>query len=742
MSLTTTQFSAGRDARDRRMTDAPGEQGVVSLSGVLHALRRRWLLILLVGTPLAIVCGGLLAWLLPVHYEAVAELHVQSHEDRLLPALDARNRGQYDSTDYDIFRQTQASLMTSAFVLNAVLRDPEIQRLSMLDEEQVPNPVGFLQDHIKTTYPNDAEVLRVSMRGENPEELKKLVDAVTDAYLNETVFKQRVSLRERANKLSNEYAKARDEIRQTRETIHTREIQLGAKDPTKPYIRHQLELEKLRNLEDARQSVESRIHEIDLKRALAQAAENNPAEVDVPEYMIAEELERDSQYMRLKSDLDLAQQQYSVIAAAARANSPSLQRAASQTQVISQQLDARRRQLRRRIEQKVLDEAAGDGNDQASLTMLKSERDILQKRLDKLTKAHDDQLAYVNQLDGFSARLETDREELAYAVKLNQARNAEIHDIQVQLESPERIQKIQSATIPYSNSHVAKILQVICAAIAVFGLSAVGIVGWDLSGRRINSTREAAVAAGAPVLGKIPRLHGSWSLRGPSRAFLDGVVEESVDSIRTALVRDQEDGGRNTIILLTSALGGEGKSTLAGHLAVSLSRAGKRIVLVDADTRNPQQHLVFGVDGGRGFCDGLRAGADIDEYSLPTGYEGLSLLPAGRPDAASHKALANDVVESCLKELSANYDFVVIDAGPVLTNAEPLILGRHCDAVVLSVLRDTSQTAKVEEAVQRLRAVGVELAGVVVHGGAPELRRSGMMQSNRVAQTGQAAALA
>ena len=660
--------------------------------------------------------AALALWvLLPVRYEAIAELLVRSQEDRLLPAMDGRSRERFGSADYDIFRQTQASLITSTFVLNSVLRDPVIQRLSMLNEKDVPNPIGYLQDNIEAEYPNDAEVLRVSMRGENPVELKKLVDAVTDAYLEETVYNRERDLTQRMHNLGEEYNTNRDNIRTMRESIHTRQIQLGASDSSRPHIRHQLELERLRDLEGTRSTLQSRLHEIDLKLALAQAIEDNRSEVELPEYLIAEELERDEQYNRLVAEMDAAQQAYTSVASAARSTSPSVQRAAAQTELISAQMAARRRQLGRRIEQKVFDKATDQGNDETTLALLAAEREILQRRHTTVKQAHEDQLEYVRQLDGFSATLQSDRDELAYALRMNQARHAEIEDIKVQLASPDRITKIQNATIPNSNSRQSKLIQVICSAFVVLGLTGAAFIGWDVTQRRINIAAEAAQASEAPVLGRLPLLRARWPMRQIPKNRIESVVGESMDGIRTALQRGGDEQGAN-IIMVTSAVGGEGKTVLANQLAISFAYGGQRTLLIDADTSRAQQHAIFGLDGTHGFCDGLREGGNTAAYVQRTPYDGLDLLPAGRRDAASQKALANHSLESCLSELRAAYDIVLIDTGPVLTSAEPLMIGRSADEIILSAMRDVSQSTRVAEARERLSAVGLELSGVVVQG--------------------------
>ena len=708
---------------------ATDQEGGLNFVKLLHGLRRKWLLATLCGIPLAAGCAVLLWLLIPVRYEAVAELLVNSKEDRLLPSIDARGRSQFVSADYEIFRQTQASYVTSSYVLNPVLNKPEIANLNMLDKSDVPNPLGFLQENIKVSFPNDSEFMHISLAGENPGELKVLVDAVTDSYLELTVGERHKTLVERAEQLEKEYRDNAADIRESRERIHTRQVQLGARDASRNHIRHQLELEKLRKLDSSRATLEGRIYEIDLRLALAETEDETPVatgENEPPDYLVAEALERDTQYSRLLEELELAQQQYTSIAATARGSSPSVQRAASQAELIAQQLAARRRELSRRVEQRFLDELNGTEVTGVSLNKAIAERDILVERFDEVKRQHEDQVELVRQLDGYSAQLETDREELAYEVKLNQARQAEIQDLRVQIASPPRIVKIQSASVPNSNSRQTKLIQTICSALVVLGLVVAGFVAWDVAQAPVNSAAHAAEVTGLPVLGKLPAFRSRWKPGAGMSTRSERAVTESIAGLRTALSERTKATPGAKLVMVTSAVGGEGKTILASQLAVGFAKAGKRTLLIDADTQKPRQHVAFGVEASPGLCDCLRENTSLTGCALPSGYDGLSVLPAGQRDADSQRAMAGETLDALLIGLQDQFDFVIVDAGPVLTNVEPLIVAPKADAVVLSVMRDDSRAGKVVEARDKVTAVGAKVSGIVVHNVSVATRRGGV----------------
>src|SRR5437588_181722 len=107
------------------------------------------------------------------------------------------------------------------------------------------------------------------------------------------------------------------------------------------------------------------------------------------------------------------------------------------------------------------------------------------------------------------------------------------------------------------------------------------------------------------------------------------LLTESVDATRTMLVHLTRTQGVRTV-MVTSAVAGEGKTSLSCRLAVSLARSGLRTLLIDGDTRNPSVHKVFGLPCEEGFCEALYAGIDAPSAVRETPVPGLSVLPAGR----------------------------------------------------------------------------------------------------------------
>jgi capsular exopolysaccharide synthesis family protein len=170
------------------------------------------------------------------------------------------------------------------------------------------------------------------------------------------------------------------------------------------------------------------------------------------------------------------------------------------------------------------------------------------------------------------------------------------------------------------------------------------------------------------------------------------------------------------VILVTSAVEHEGKTTFSSQLAASLARAGKRTLLLDGDLRHPNVHLALGLDLRTGFPELLRGEIGNDEAVQPTGVEGLFAVTGGACDYAAITALSRAVTAKILAGFRDSFDHVVIDAGPVLSFADVLLLGQSSDVAIVATMRDVSRVPQVMAAVDKLRSAGVKVLGAVVNG--------------------------
>jgi capsular exopolysaccharide synthesis family protein len=191
-------------------------------------------------------------------------------------------------------------------------------------------------------------------------------------------------------------------------------------------------------------------------------------------------------------------------------------------------------------------------------------------------------------------------------------------------------------------------------------------------------------------------------------------VAESVDGVRTVISQT----GRETpkVIIVTSAVEHEGKTTFAAQFAASLARAGHRTLIIDGDLRHPNTHLALELELRSGLPELLRGEIGTDEAVQPTSIDGLFAVTGGSCDYASITALSRPDAAKIIQAYRASFESIVIDAGPVLSFADVLLLGQLSDAAIVVTMRDVSRLPLVNKAVERLRSVGIRVLGTVING--------------------------
>ena len=138
-------------------------------------------------------------------------------------------------------------------------------------------------------------------------------------------------------------------------------------------------------------------------------------------------------------------------------------------------------------------------------------------------------------------------------------------------------------------------------------------------------------------------------------------------------------------IMITSAVPGEGKTTTAANVAISIAREGKSVVLVDSDLRKPSLHEVFGLENHKGLTNVLMGHALVEEVLLPTPVETLLLMPSGPAPPDPTLALRSHRFEEMVQELQDRADVLIFDSPPVLVVADALVLSARVQGVLVVV---------------------------------------------------------
>lgn len=253
----------------------------------------------------------------------------------------------------------------------------------------------------------------------------------------------------------------------------------------------------------------------------------------------------------------------------------------------------------------------------------------------------------------------------------------------------------------------------------MFGLVVGGGIGYlrDWLDDRFRTLDEIPRTMGIPMLGTIPRrpdvanpaLLGQQALLDP-----DSDLAEACRTIRTAIFFGAPKDHCRTM-LITSPTPGDGKSTLASNLAITMAQTGKRVLLVDADLRLPSQHAIFHVSNQSGLTSLIDGRVTLDQAVQGTQIEGLEVLPAGPKPHNPSELLNSGMFTELLEVLSERYDQVIIDSPPVMGVADARIIAASCDVSVLVLRADKSTRRLSELSRDGLLSVGAHLLGLVIN---------------------------
>ncbi len=191
---------------------------------------------------------------------------------------------------------------------------------------------------------------------------------------------------------------------------------------------------------------------------------------------------------------------------------------------------------------------------------------------------------------------------------------------------------------------------------------------------------------------------------------------ESYSKLRMNLLYAMTDKMHRTV-LITSAISGEGKSTIAANLAVSMSMSGKKVLLVDADMRRACLSEIFYYDpNSPGLADILTGNAEMKKSILTSVWDNLDILPAGSVPSNPCELLESPAMQSLLQEMEESYDLVLIDVPPINIVSDPLALSGQAAGALFVVRQNFSDHKEIRRGLVAAEMTGLEVLGFVFYG--------------------------
>ena len=229
----------------------------------------------------------------------------------------------------------------------------------------------------------------------------------------------------------------------------------------------------------------------------------------------------------------------------------------------------------------------------------------------------------------------------------------------------------------------------------------------------VRSPQVLRTMSEAPVLGVIA------ADRGSKKSPL--IVDNHARSVRAEAFRQLRtnlqfiDAARPVgVLVVTSSIANEGKSTTAINLAVSFSDSGRRVLLIEADLRRPRVAEYLDLEGAVGLTNVLVGQAAIDDVLQPWGRGGLTVLPSGTIPPNPSELMGSPLMAELIIQLRKSFDMIIIDTPPVLPVTDAAVASRLVDGVVVVVRYGKTTRNQVSTALRSLTAVDARVLGTVL----------------------------
>jgi succinoglycan biosynthesis transport protein ExoP len=682
-----------------------------------NCLRRRWLMAAALGLLIGGSVAGFLTWLFPVSSRITSYLEVKSQDDS---ATNSGNQRAVNTLMIEREAARHPALLKSPLVLEAALFSKGIAELDAVQYHK-GEEVEWLRNDLKVNFSEKSPILELSYVGEeSSEDMKKIVDAVVRSYKDNVLMQERLTALTTQDDLTRVFGTIRGELQRKIEDLKTKMEATGRGDFDNvrlPKLRQDIVMYQTQLLQVERDLADAEV----MKQIAIQQAQSTGA----LEAAVSAEMDKDPTISMYKEQLFVLDQQIQQLQASSKnPGNSQLTRLRGQYQ----QTETMMAQYRIKAEGEARERLSKIPNEglRAAMTEYNVRFEYLSNKQKELKKQLLDAEKEIEEGSIPDPEMEMLEQEIESQRELVNDLNLQI--MHVNAENRRRESGVARRPGEDSDYDSVKVVQKALAteqinkyelwAIAGIGgtaalaLTCYGVALVEFRRRRLNGAGDMDDGLGVRVLGVLP----PTSLKALAGNSLTATqVAAAIDNVRATIMHDSTSRARQ-VVMVTSSATMEGSTTVAASLALSLARAGRRTLLVDGDLRSPSLHKLFGTPLEDGLSEVLRSEIDLSDAVRPTSTEGLHLLSAGICDMDAIHALATDQPQAIFEKLRDQFDFIVIDAPPVLGISDTLSLGQYIDGAILTVLRDHSEIRKVYAAIETLRTMGVRLIGSVVNG--------------------------
>ncbi len=619
--------------------------------------------------------------------------------------------GYADLTDYE----TQVRVLKSPKIMNPIVEKIQAQypdiTFSYLDQNLILERISYEKDgKLEGT-----KILRVQYHDENSDKIIYILDVIAEAYLGYSKQERLASLEQGIDHLESQLPKLQKRVREYEKEIQLlRESnQLSFPEETAKDLAAQSRDLGLQRVATEAELAQTRANYDNLK---AQLAAGNPIPIllkDISTQQAYGPLV--SQYQNLEAQLALDSTQF-------RENSPPMAVLRDKQRNIRQLMDQEALALLDAVEVQIQDL-------EARVRYLNNMDTVLERQQQDFPQV-------LREYDDLQRNLAVATESLRtfLSKRENLQLDASQQDIPWELISPPDLwQNEDGSPQQQAPSDTKRMVMIVGVLSALVGVGAGFVV--EILHTVYHTPEEVKADTKLRLLGVIPRLKGKlitplpltpplrlgiWQrLRLPffrAHSARLSLYREAFRSLYTQinLLGSKQMPMRSLVISSTSPE--DGKSTLSQHLAVTAATIGKRVLLVDADLRNPQLHHRLGCHNRLGLTDHINRDLPFEEVIQPCpGVENLFFLSGGTYTRDPIKTLSNPTMQRVMEGLHDVFDVVFYNTPPLLGLSDAQLLAAHSDGIILVVRLEKTNRPFLAQVLETLKISGTTVLGVVAN---------------------------
>ena len=710
-------------------------QSPLSIQVVFRGARRYWWLVLMLWIVLSAGIGAGIYLKVKPTYLAYSVLRAEPASTDLY-GVNTR------SETFDMFLQTQVKLITSPNVLTGAGTNSKAASLKLV--RGAGDVVQELKKVVNVNVSPGTYLIEVSMTSQDPYEAQVIVNAVVDSFINTNeewadgmTRNQIKNLNEYIRELENQtdelerrwkelVAKGDVEVRQLALDKKASENAGGNANETESAGNRSVTLEQYKTVQNQLLTIDLELAEAQAVLATAKAAAGkasrsaSPSEDKVRlDKMIERKFQTDPEVMSLASQmLDAQEKAEKTRRLAVNPSDPSVRATQKKVDGLKEKYNGLWESKSTAWREEFESGGPNAMSPEQEVRELQGKVESLEARRVALKKTAAD-LKVNNQkeaTDSVEVQLIMDRRSSIKQMK--EAVQRRLEQLKYESRGETRVRLVSAAMLPNKPQSDKRYTFLAATPIGVL-VTVLGLVvlleiraGRVADPEVLSSRLKHEVFSIAPL----PNLKPGEDVNGEKAEQRLARFVQSLDHLRVAICEGGVPGGEGRCVMITSATGGEGKTTLSAHLAARCANSGTSTLLIDADMRRASLGRLLDVPVGAGLGDVLGGDIDLDDALITVQAGGFHFLSAGTPGRDPSRVLKSARLSELIARLRQTYDLVIIDTPPVLPVADALIMGRWADGAVMAARFDASRLPLVERANRQLALAGIPVLGVVVNG--------------------------